>query len=87
MNNQNIYGLGVGISTVFKIIYHSLDEVGAPLQGSSGMCQSIPLVMSNQNIYGLGLGISTVFKIIYHSLNERVGHHPRGLLVCINQFF
>ena len=51
---------------------------GAPPQGTSGMHQSIHLIMSNKNIYGLGVGISTVFKIISHSLNGGGGAPPQG---------
>ena len=77
MSSKNRYSLGMGISTVCKIIYHSLNGGGrAPPEGTSGMHHSSYLIMSNKKIYGLGVGILTIFKIIYHSLNGGAGTTP-----------
>lgn len=55
MGNKKIYGLGVGISMVFKIS-KDFDMEG---QGWTNRHQSTWLIMRNRNVYGLGVGISS----------------------------
>jgi hypothetical protein len=67
--NKNIYDLGVGISTVFKIFGHYLYQRGQDHSvWSRPTYHKMLLDTRNKNIYGLGVGISMIFEILGHSL-------------------
>jgi hypothetical protein len=62
-------GLGVGISTVFKIFGHFLfQEDGTTTYCHKLLYHQMFLDTRNNNMYGLGVGISTVFEILGHFL-------------------
>jgi hypothetical protein len=72
--NKNMYGLGVGISTDFKIFSNF------PFQGVGLTPGVISLACNtrNENIYGLGVGISIDFKIFSQFPISGGGVNPRG---------
>jgi hypothetical protein len=63
--NKNIYGLGVGISTVFEVLGHFLFQGGwdHPVW-SSPTYHQMSLDTRMKDMYGLGVGISMVFEIL-----------------------
>jgi hypothetical protein len=78
--NKNMYGLGVGISTVFEIAEHFLFNGGAepPHMVMTYIPSDVPwhdkqeyhqmfLDIRNKNVYSLGVGILTVFNIFRFS--------------------
>jgi hypothetical protein len=73
-----MYGLWVGISTVFKILEHLRFE------GTGSFRMVIISIPSNapcykEQEYGLGLGISTVFEILGHFLCKGgLDHHVQS---------
>jgi hypothetical protein len=71
--NKNIYGLGVGISTVFKKYGHFLFKGVEWDHHRSHDLHTIRSYLTQEYIYGVG--ISTVFEIVYYFLYQgRQGH-------------
>lgn len=71
--NKNIYDLGLGISTVFKIFGHSLFHRTQDFPVGSYMKPTrtyhvMPLHTRNKNKYGYRVLTATVFKIFGHFL-------------------
>jgi hypothetical protein len=59
--NIHVYGLGLGISTVFKILGHLLFKGGQDHPIWSWPTYNQMLIDTrNKNIYSLGVGVSTV---------------------------
>ena len=75
--NQNINGLGVGISTDIEILGHFWFKGGRdhPERSWPTYHQMLPDTR-NQNIYGLGVGISTVFELLGHFRFKGGRDHP-----------
>ena len=69
----NIYGLGVGISTILKF---TSGRGGVRPPGALAIRHLICLVTLIINIYGLGVGISTIKRF---TSGRRWGMTPRGL--------
>ena len=65
IRNNNIYGLGVGIRTVRKILRLKWTGGGGAYPwGTPGLCHWMRLIISNNNLYGFGVGIWSVFELL-----------------------
>jgi hypothetical protein len=65
---KNMYGLGVGISTVFEILGHFLFQWGWDHTVDHTYIPSDVPWHKNQGYIWFGVGISTVFEILGHFL-------------------
>jgi hypothetical protein len=63
--NKSMYGLGVGISTVFEILGHFLFEGDKTIKYGHNLhiYHQMFLNTRNKNIFSLGVGILIVFEI------------------------
>jgi hypothetical protein len=72
---KDIYGLGVGISTVFKLFGHFLFKGGQDYLHTTECSLTHAW---NKNMYGLGVRISIIFRDIQLFPISGVGVDPRG---------
>jgi hypothetical protein len=84
--NKNIYGLGVGISTVFFFKYSAISRFCGVLFTSgaiSNVLHILPVTQGTRMYYVLGVGISIGFKIFSNFQFLRGVVDPRGHIQCI----